>query len=288
MDRKNIIKEYLVLTAGSFIAAVGVYFFMIPGNIIMGSIAGAAIILANYIPVSVSVMNLLLNMLCLVLGFLLVGKEFGVKTVYISVLVPAILNLYERLFPDITSLTNDIVLDAICMIIAASMGQALLFHANASSGGLDIVAKIMNKYFHIELGRGITIAGGLVILSSVFVYDTKTLIVGAVATYFNGLVVDEYIGGFTRKKKVCLISEKYAQIQKYIVSDIGRGTTLYPAKGGYSDRDYMELITILDKNEYRKVMSYIQQEDPAAFVTVSTVSEVIGLWNKGESKKVHF
>lgn len=148
------------------------------------------------------------------------GKEDFAKAVYISILIPVIMRVYELLFPDIASLTDDIVLDAVCMIIIASMGQALLFYANAFSGGLDIVAKILNKYFHIELGHAITIAGGLVILSSVFVYDTKTLIVGAVTTYFNGLVVNEYVGNFMRKKKICIISREYAGIQRYIVSDI--------------------------------------------------------------------
>lgn len=284
MDRKNKLKEYLVLTVGSILGASAVYFFMIPGNIIMGSVAGAAMIVSNFIPVSISIINFLLNMLCLVLGFLLVGKEFGAKTVYISVLIPGIMRLYELLFPNITSLTGDIVLDTVCMVIVASMGQAILFHANASSGGLDIIAKILNKYFHIGLGQALTIAGGFVILSSVFVYDRKTLIVGALATYFNGLVVNEYIGGFTRKKKVCIISKKYEVIQQYIVSDVRRGTTLYPAKGGYSQEDYMELVTILDKNEYGKVLNYIQKEDPSAFVTVSTVGEVVGMWSRVRRK----
>lgn len=284
MDRKNKIKEYLILTAGSALGASAVYFFMVPGNIVMGSVAGAAMILSHYIPVSIAIMNFLLNMLCLILGFLLVGKEFGAKTVYISIIIPAIMRFYELIFPDITSLTDNIVLDMICMIIIASMGQAILFHANSSSGGLDIIAKIINKYFHIGLGQAVTIAGGLVILSSVFVFDTKTLIVGILATYFNGLVINEYIGGFTKKKKVCIISEKYEGIQKFIVSDIRRGTTLYPVKGGFSDKEYMELVTILDKNEYGKVMNYIQKEDPSAFVTVSTVSEVVGMWNRGGRK----
>lgn len=278
--KENTVKEYCILTIGSIIVASAIYFFMIPSNVVMGSVTGLAILLTHFIPLAISTMNLLLNVICLILGFLFVGKEFGAKTVYVSILIPAVMRVYETLFPDFKSLTDDMLLDVICLIMIVSLGQALMFQTNASSGGLDIIAKILNKYFHIELGQALIIIGGLIIFSSAFVYDTKTLVVGALGTYFNGLVVDEYIGGFTRKKKVSVISDKYREIQHYISYDISRGVTLYPAKGGYSDKDFMELVTILDKNEYGKVMNYIKKTDPNAFITIGTVSEVVGMWNR--------
>ncbi len=281
---KNTVKEYAVITLGMAMVAAAIYFFMLPGDIVMGSVAGLALLLVNFIPVSVSVMTLILNVLCVVIGFLLIGKEFGTKTVYASVIMPVLMFFLEILFPEMHSLTDDVILDVLCLILIISMGQVLMFQVNASSGGLDIIAKVMNQYFHIDLGNALAIAGGVIICSSIFVYDTKTLIVGALGTYFNGIVVDAYLGGFSRKKKVCVISDRYEKIQQYIIHDISRGATLYPARGGYENKDRVELVTILNKNEYGNLMAYIGKTDPNAFVTVSAVSEVIGMWNRSKRK----
>lgn len=279
-DKGALVKEYAIITAGIFLTAAAVYFFMMPANIVLGSITGLAIVLVNFIPVQVSVMTFILNVFCLVIGFLLVGKEFGAKTVYTSVLLPVFLYVLELLFPNNSSLTNDLLLDTLCCIILISIGQTLMFNANASSGGLDIVAKILNKYFHLELGKGIALAGILTVATTILVYDAKTLIVGILGTYFNGLVLDEYISGFARRKRVCFLSEKYQEIAEYIMHDIKRGVTLYEAKGGYDQSKKVEVQTILTQNEYGQLIDYIHKTDPKAFVTVSTVSEVVGYWNK--------
>lgn len=279
-DKGTLVKEYAIITAGIFLTAAAVYFFMMPANIVLGSITGLAIVLVNFIPVQVSVMTFILNVFCLVIGFLLVGKEFGAKTVYTSVLLPVFLYVLELLFPNNSSLTNDLLLDTLCCIILISIGQTLMFNANASSGGLDIVAKILNKYFHLELGKGIALAGILTVATTILVYDAKTLIVGILGTYFNGLVLDEYISGFARRKRVCFLSEKYQEIAEYIMHDIKRGVTLYEAKGGYDQSKKVEVQTILTQNEYGQLIDYIHKTDPKAFVTVSTVSEVVGYWNK--------
>ena len=279
-DKGALVKEYAIITAGIFLTAAAVYFFMMPANIVLGSITGLAMVLVNFIPVQVSVMTFILNVFCLVIGFLLVGKEFGAKTVYTSILLPVFLYVLELLFPNNSSLTNDLLLDTLCCIILISIGQTLMFNANASSGGLDIVAKILNKYFHLELGKGIALAGILTVATTILVYDAKTLIVGILGTYFNGLVLDEYISGFARRKRVCFLSEKYQEIAEYIMHDIKRGVTLYEAKGGYDQSKKVEVQTILTQNEYGQLIDYIHKTDPMAFVTVSTVSEVVGYWNK--------
>lgn len=279
-DKGTLVKEYAIITAGIFLTAAAVYFFMMPANIVLGSITGLAMVLVNFIPVQVSVMTFILNVFCLVIGFLLVGKEFGAKTVYTSILLPVFLYVLELLFPNNSSLTNDLLLDTLCCIILIGIGQTLMFNANASSGGLDIVAKILNKYFHLELGKGIALAGILTVATTILVYDAKTLIVGILGTYFNGLVLDEYISGFARRKRVCFLSEKYQEIAEYIMHDIKRGVTLYEAKGGYDQSKKVEVQTILTQNEYGQLIDYIHKTDPKAFVTVSTVSEVVGYWNK--------
>ena len=279
-DKGVLLKEYAVITLGIGITAAAVYFFMLPADIVLGSITGLAIVLVNFIPVQLSVMTFILNALCLVIGFLLVGREFGAKTIYTSVLLPVFLYVFEVLFPNNISLTNDTLLDLLSCIILISIGQTLMFNANASSGGLDIVAKILNKYFHLELGKGIAVAGILTVATTIFVYDAKTLIVGILGTYFNGLILDEYISGFARRKRVCFLSEKYEEISDYIMHELKRGVTLYEAKGGYDHSEKVEVLTILTQNEYGQLMDYIRKTDPKAFVTVSTVSEVVGYWNK--------
>lgn len=285
MEKKKVIKEYIYITAGLMIAAAAIYFFMIPGNIVMGSITGLAMVLVHVVPVPISVMTLILNIICLVLGYILIGREFGVKTIYVSVLLPFMLNIFERIFPNQHSLTNEIILDALAFIILVSIGQVIMFNQNASSGGLDVIAKIMNKYFYLDLGKSVTIAGMAVVFSSLFFYDTVTLVVGALGTYFNGIVVDEYISGFSRKKKVSILSKKHEELKDYIMNDLKRGVTLYTAKGGYDKKEREELVTILNKNEYALLMKRIRDTDKEAFVTVATISEVVGMWNMAGRNK---
>ena len=278
-DKKTILKEYVVITIGIFLASLAIYFFKIPGNIIFGSITGLAMILVNFIPVQVSVMTFILNMICLVIGFVFVGREIGAKTVYTSLLVPVFLYFFEVLFPNNPSLTGDMTLDALSCILIISVGQAMMFNANASSGGLDILGKVLNKYLHVELGKSIAFIGAITVALSLFVYDTKTLVVGFLGTYFNGIVLDEFISGFSKRKRVCILSEQHEKLADYIMHDISRGVTLYEAKGGYDNKPKVEIVTILAKNEYALLMEYIRKNDPKAFVTVSTVSEVVGYWN---------
>lgn len=279
-EKNSIKKEYIMITVGVAMAASGIYFFMIPGKIVIGSVTGIAMVLSELFPVPVSVFTFLLNGMCLLIGFVLIGKEFGTKTVYASLLLPVILYMFERLVPQNGTLTNNTAMDLACFVILASAGQAVIFNSNASSGGLDIIAKVMNKYFHMELGRAIILIGMLTVLSAAFVYDTKTVVAGALGTYFNGLIVDEYISGFSRKKKVCIITESHEELKKYVMQELRRGVTLYPVKGGFEDQLRQEVVTIVNKNEYMRLMDYLRSSDEKVFVTVSTVSEVIGMRNK--------
>lgn len=279
MRKNKVLKEYALITIGIFIVAAAVYFFMVPGNIVMGSVTGLAMVLIKVVPVPLSVMTFILNVVCLVLGYLLVGKEFGGKTVYASVLMPGFLNIFERIFPNQPSLTDNIILDALSFIIIVSIGQVIMFNQNASSGGLDVIAKILNKYFYFDLGKSVTIAGMVIVISSVFFYDKVTLVVGALGTYFNGIVVDEYISGFSRKKKVSILSKEYEEIKDYIMKELKRGVTIYTARGGYDDVERTELVTIVNKNEYALLIKHIREVDKEAFITVATISEVVGMWN---------
>lgn len=279
MEQRKKMKEYGVITLGTLIVSAAVYFFLLPSNVVVGSLSGLVMVLATFIPLKISVMTFILNAVLLVIGFLFIGKEFGAKTVYTSLLMPVFLYVFELVFPNNKSLTDDVLLDTICYLLVVSVGLALLFNANASSGGLDIVAKLLNKYMHIEIGKAMTLAGMCTAISSILVYDTKTLVLSVLGTYANGIVLDHFIDGFNRRKRICILTEQYKEIQHFIVHELHRGVTLYPAIGGYNNEEKIELITILTRNEYAEVLQYLHSIDEKAFVTVSTVNEVIGQWN---------
>lgn len=284
MDKKKMLKEYAYITVGVFIIAAAVYFFMIPSNVIVGSLSGLVIVLSHFIPIPISVMTFILNAVLLIIGFIFIGREFGAKTVYTSALLPVFLFVFEKVVPNNKSLTNDILIDTICYVLVVSVGLAMLFNANASSGGLDIAAKILNKFMHVEIGKAMTITGMCVAVSSILVYDTKSVILSILATYVNGIVIDNFIGGFNRRKRVCILSDHYEVIQKFIAQELRRGVTLYKAMGGYNREERIEIQTILTQNEYGKLLEYMHTVDVKAFVTVSTVNEVIGEWNAAKKK----
>ncbi len=272
---KRAIKEYLIITFGAVLAAAAIYFFMLPSHIAVGSGSALAMVLSNFIPLPVSVISLSLNIIFLIMGFLLVGKEFGAKTVYTTILVPSSIGVFEVLFPNFRSLTEDPLLDMICYLIVVGMAMALLFSYNASSGGLDIVAKILNKHLRMELGTAISLSGIAVALTTVFCYDTKTVVLSVLGTYFSGMIVDKFIFGLNIKRRVCIISQEHIDaIVDYLLHDLHSGATLYESIGAYDGTVRREIVTIVDKNEYRKLMEFVKKTDPKAFVTVYSVNEL--------------
>ena len=253
----RVIGEYTMITAATFVVAAAVYFFLIPSGVSVGSISGLAMLLGNVIPLPISVLTFILNAALLVVGFLFIGREFGVKTVYTSLILPVFLWVFEQVFPDFVSINQDAMMDTVCYIFVVSVGLALLFRMNASSGGLDLVAKLC------------------VALSSVFFSDKKLVVLGILGTYLNGIVLDHFIFGLNLKKRVCIISEKEEEIRQFILHTLHSGATIYPGFGAFDNEPKTEIITIVDKNEYAQLMPYILKTDPKAFVTVYTVNEII-------------
>lgn len=272
---RELIKDFLEITIGTAIVAAAVFFFLVPSTVSVGSISGLAIVLGNFIELPISVITMILNVVLLILGFIFIGKDFGGKTVYTSILLPMIIGLFEGMFPENTSMTQDPFLDMICYVFAVSIGLAILFNKNASSGGLDIVAKFMNKYLHMELGTAMSVSGMCVALSSALVYDKKIVVLSILGTYLNGIVLDHFIFGFNLKKRVCVISQKEEVIREFIVHELHSGATVYEALGAYNLEPKREIITIVDKNEYAKLMNFIAKVDDKAFVTVYTVNKII-------------
>ena len=268
------VRELAILTGAVAIIAAAVYFFLVPSHASVSSISGLGIVLANFVPLPLSAITMILNVVLLVIGFLTCGREFGAKTVYTSILLPAFIGLFERLFPNLGSLTDSQELDVLCYILVVSVGLSILFNRNASSGGLDIVAKIMNKYLHMDLGKAMSLSGMCVALSAALVYDKKTVVLSVLGTYFNGLVLDHFIFDNNIKRRVCIITGKEEELRRFIIEDLHSGATVYESYGAYNMQKRREIITIVDKAEYQKLMNYMNREDPQAFITVYTVSDM--------------
>ena len=261
-------------SSGVAVISAAVYFFLIPSHASVSSISGLAIVLSNFVPLSISAITMILNVILLVIGFFTCGKTFGVKTVYTSILLPVFLGIFERILPDNQSMTGSAELDVVCYIFVVSIGLSILFNRNASSGGLDIVAKIMNKYLHMELGKAMSLSGMCVALSSALIYDKKTVILSILGTYLNGMILDHFIFGQNVKRRVCIITKKEEQLRDFIINTLHSGATVYEAIGAYNLEKHNEIITIVNKSEYQKLMNYINHEDPEAFITVYTVTDM--------------
>ena len=274
LNYKNLIKEIITLTWAVAIIAAAVYFFLVPSHTSVSSISGLGIVISNFVPLPLSAITMILNVVLLIIGFFTCGREFGAKTVYTSVVLPLFIGLFEKIAPNFGSMTNSQELDVLCYILVVSIGLSILFNRNASSGGLDILAKIMNKYLNMELGRAMSLSGMCVALSAALVYDKKTVVLSILGTYFNGMVLDHFIFDHNIKRRVCVITNKEEELRRFIIEDLHSGATIYEATGAYKMQKRNEIITIVDKTEYQKLMNFINREDPKAFVTVYNVSNM--------------
>jgi uncharacterized membrane-anchored protein YitT (DUF2179 family) len=254
--------------------ALGWSIFLLPNNLIGGGVSGFASILYYATGLSMGVTYFILNVILLIVGTKILGTGFGGKTIYSSVLMPVIMRVYEVVIPEFTSINGDPLVDMLCYILLVGMGLSLIFHSNASSGGLDILAKLMNKYLRIEMGKAVAIPSMVVALSSILFYDVKSVILSVIGTYFSGIMVDYFIFGMSIKRRVCIFSSKTDEIVHYILHDLHSGASLYPVEGAYGKEPRTEVVAIVNKQEYTKLMAYLQKTDPKAFITVYAVNEV--------------
>ena len=271
---KAFIMDFIVITIGAMIAAAAIFFFMLPSKVVIGSGSALAMVLNHFIPLPVSAITLCINVILLIIGFITVGPEFGAKTVYSAIMVPIFMGIFENLFPNFQSLTADPLLDVIGYILVVGVAMAILFSRNASSGGLDIVAKIMNKYLKMDLGQAMSISGIAVALTSAFVSDAKNVVLSVIGTYFCGMMLDYFIFGLGLKRRVCIISDKFDVFLDFILNELHSGATIYESYGAYDKKSRKEIVTIVDKNEYRKLTEFIKKTDPKAFVTVIAVNDM--------------
>ena len=289
-------KELLIMTVGMFVAAAAVYYFLVPSKLVVGSISGLSIVISGIfakagIAVKVSTVVLIINAFLLILAFFLIGKEFGAKTVYTALILGPLMDVWEKIYPytklcieGTTSVMGDPWFDLLCFVFILSASQAIMFSINASTGGLDILAKIVNKYFHFDIGISVTIAGVIICCTAFAINPFQLVIIGLIGTWINGLIVDYFMASISRRKRVCIISTDHERIRSYIIDVLRRGCSLYEVIGGYTKEKGVEIQSLLTKDEFAALMKYIKDNDIHAFITAGNVSEVYGLWNNNKKK----
>lgn len=271
---KNNLLDLFMITIGTIITGFAVFCFLMPSHLAIASISGLAVLLGKLMPfIRVSTLIIILNAICLMISWIFVGKEFTLKTLYPCILQSGTVKILDILMPNFQSITGDAFQDMVCYLFLVCFGLAMVFIRNASTGGIDVIAKILNKYFHMNLGVATSLAGMCISIPSLFIYDLKIGVISILGTYVNGIVLDHFIFGFSQKKKVCIISEKYEEIRKFIIYDMNSGVTIYEAFGGFEGRKYIELVAIVDKQEYIKLINCIQRIDPYAVVTIYNVND---------------
>ena len=285
-------KELFIMTAGMMIAAGAVYFFMLPSKLVLGSITGLSIVISNLfsmagIELKVSLVVTVINAILLLLAWILIGKEFGAKTVYTALILGPLLELWEKILPysvimepGATSVMGEPLLDLVCFVLLVSISQTILFSINASTGGLDILAKIVNKYFHLDIGVSVTVAGAIICCTAFAIHPFRMVVTGLVGTWMNGLAIDYFTASLNKRKRVCIVVDDYEKIRSFIVGKLHRGCSLYELRGGYSGEHHVEVQTLLTQDEFSNLMSFIKKEKVQAFITAGNVSEIYGLWNR--------
>ena len=292
-------KELFIMTLGMFIAAASVYYFLVPSKLVIGSISGLSIVISAIfaqagIVIKVSTVVLLINVVLLILAYFLIGSEFGLKTAYTALILGPMMDLWEKICPyeklispdsQYPSVMGDLWFDLLCFVLILSASQAIMFSINASTGGLDILAKIINKYFHFDIGASVSIAGIVICCTAFAVNPFRIVIIGLLGTWINGIIVDRFTMTLNRRKRVCIVSKEHERIRQYIVGTIGRTCSLYEVTGGYSGEKGHEIQSLLTKDEFADLMKWIKDEDIPAFITAGNVSEVYGLWSRNHRKK---
>ena len=291
-------KELIIMTLGMMVGAAAVNYFLVPSKIIIGSISGLSIVLSAVleglgITMKVSTVIVIINAILLVLAYLLIGPEFGLKTVYTALILGPMMDLWEKIYPVAnflvepgqTSVMNDPWFDLLCFVLLLSMSQSILFNINASTGGLDILGKIVNKYFHLDIGTSVSVAGIIICCTAFAINPFRMVVIGILGTFINGLCIDYFTASINKRKRVCIISSEHEKIREYIIGKLQRGCSLYEVTGGYSLDKSMEVQALLTQDEFANLLAFMKDNDIKAFTTAGNVSEIYGLWHQRSGRK---
>lgn len=336
MGTKKFWKDLLLMTLGMSLGAAAVYYFLMPSHLIVGSISGLSIVLNTLFGGTADTFSywvMSINAFLLLLAFLLIGNEFGAKTVYTAMILGPLTQMWDRIYP-YTNLTHkvienpdilaqlqagqtvidangnpyllsrsgqvleqvresvmsgglgmgDVWFDLICFVLLLSACQALMFRINASTGGLDILGKIVNKYLHFDIGTSVAIGGVLICCTSFLINDFRMVVIGIIGTWINGLAINYFMASLNKRKRVCVVSSEHERVRKYIVETLVRGCSLYKIQGGYSGEEHIEIQALLTQDEFSSLMAFIRNNNIQAFITAGNCSEVYGLWFRHKKK----
>lgn len=277
MKKKFDIKRFLIINFGTIILAFGVYYFLVPANLVVGGVSGLAMVLNHIIPsIPIGIFMLLFNVILFVLAFVVIGKEFGGYTIYTSLALSAIVSVLEIVSPMDGPLVDDMMLNLIFGILIHGAGMAMIFNQNTSTGGTDIVAKIISIFTHLEIGKSLLLSDFLIVLSGAAVFGVELGLYALLGSIINTVVIDKVIAGFGTRIKVSIISEKEKEITKFITTELVRGVTLFHGSSGFSNKDKKIINTIVSRKEYIKIKNKVKEIDPDAFVWMNFVNEVLG------------
>lgn len=278
--KKNIfksIKEYVIITIGLALVAGGTYYFLMPGNLAAGGVTGIAMIINHYAPyMSVGQLMIILNIILFIIAFIFIGSGFGAKTIYSSLGLSGMIWFLERYFPISKPFTNDLLLSLLFGILIGGVGMGIVFNQNASTGGTDIIAKIINKFIHVDIGKALLMSDFTITLFAGVAFGAEKGMYALLGVIINGFIIDEVISGINICTQVTIISAEGEQIKKYIMEYLERGVTVYEAKGAYTGDRREVLVTIISRREFIRLRNYIKDIDNKAFISISNVHEVLG------------
>lgn len=276
VEKKKIIKEYSLITFAVILMDIGIYVFKFPNHFSFGGVSGMAVVLADLTVLSAAQINLVMNLLLLVLGFAILGKNFGIKTAYVTVLSSLLLNLLELLFPMSSPLTNEIMLELCFAILLPALAAAILFYENASGGGTDIIAMIIRKYSTMNVSTALLFTDLIVVICAFLVFDTVTGLCSILGLLAKSLVIDKFIERMKLNKYFTIVSTNPDPICDYITQELHHSATTYHAQGAYSHKDRVIILTVVDVRQAIYLERFIKKTEPTAFVMVTKSSEIVG------------
>jgi uncharacterized membrane-anchored protein YitT (DUF2179 family) len=274
---KEKFKKFILINIGLIILTCGLYFFLIPSNLAVGGTTGLAMVVSYLFPqIPISIFLAGINIFLLILAFIIFGKSFGSNTIYSSLAISGILAVFELVVPMNQPFTDDLFINLIFGILISGIGMGIVFNQNASTGGTDIIAKIINKFAHIEIGKSLLIADFFITLFAGLVFGARLGMYALLGVVINSFVIDKMIAGFNIKINMIIISDEFESINRFILEEVGRGTTIYHATGGYSEEEKSIVNTIVSRREYIKIRDFVRKTDERAFLSISYITEVEG------------
>ena len=275
MKRKDF-KSYLIITFGIILVAISVEYFFAPNNLAAGGVTGAAIVVNAIFPkLSVGLLTLIMNVALFAVAFMFIDGNFGVKTIYASLGLSVILWAIEKMLNPV-AMTNDVMMATIFGTIISAIGMAFVFNENASTGGTDILAKILNKFFHLDIGKSLLVVDFVITFASALVFGIDLGLYAILSVILLGILVDRFIEGFNACKSIFIISEKNKEISQFVMNELDRGCTFLKGEGAYTNNETKVLYAVVSRNQFIKLKNYIKKIDHKAFIAVGEVHEVLG------------